>query len=211
MAKLRLAELEGCLQELEVFDQPKISLEQYATSAHIGAHMLYTAQMQYHDLENRAVADLGAGCGVLSLGAQLLGASHVVGFEIDPDALQILQSNRDEIDVNMDAVQCDILEYLPGRFEKYFDTVIMNPPFGTKDNSGMDMKFLEIAMKLARNTVYSLHKTSTRKHVLRRGSRLGANCKVIAELRYDLPRIYKFHKKSSVDIEVDFIRFDLSS
>jgi predicted RNA methylase len=30
---------------------------------------------------------------------------------------------------------------------------------------------------------------------------------VVAELRYDLPRSYKFHKKDSVDIEVDFLHF----
>ena len=30
---------------------------------------------------------------------------------------------------------------------------------------------------------------------------------VVAELRFDLPSTYKFHKYSSVDIKVDFIRF----
>lgn len=38
----------------------------------------------------------------------------------------------------------------------------MNPPFGTKNNEGIDMKFLETALKLSNNAVYSLHKTSTR-------------------------------------------------
>lgn len=85
----------------------------------------------------------------------------------------------------------------------------MNPPFGTKRNAGIDMKFLEIATRLATRTIYSLHKTSTRDHVLKRGRQLGAKGKVIAELRYDLPQTYKFHKQSSVDIKVDFIRFEL--
>ena len=31
------------------------------------------------------------------------------------------------------------------------------------------------------------------------------------ELRFDLPSSYKFHKHSSVDIEVDFVRFSLPS
>ena len=30
---------------------------------------------------------------------------------------------------------------------------------------------------------------------------------VMAQLRFDLPKTYKFHKKQSVDIEVDLIRF----
>ena len=41
-----------------------------------------------------------------------------------------------------------------------FDTIIMNPPFGTR-NTGIDAEFVTIAMKNARS-VYSLHKTSTR-------------------------------------------------
>ena len=35
----------------------------------------------------------------------------------------------------------------------------------------------------------------------------GVDAQVVAELRYDLPATYKHHKKASVDIEVDFIRF----
>lgn len=96
-----------------------------------------------------------------------------------------------------------------GKFEKQFDTVIMNPPFGTKRNAGMDVQFLEMATKLATKSVYSLHKTSTRDYVLKKARSLGTKGEVIAELRYDLPRAYKFHKKESVDIAVDFIRFEL--
>lgn len=86
----------------------------------------------------------------------------------------------------------------------------MNPPFGTKHNAGMDMRFLEVATKLASDTVYSLHKTSTREYVLQKAVQFGATGEVIAELRYDLPRAYKFHKKMSVDVQVDFIRFKLN-
>ena len=41
------------------------------------------------------------------------------------------------------------------------DTVVMNPPFGTR-KKGADMEFLSAAMKVASQAVYSLHKTSTR-------------------------------------------------
>lgn len=46
--------------------------------------------------------------------------------------------------------------------EKYFDTVLMNPPFGTKSNAGIDLKFLRMGTMLSSNTVYSLHKSTTR-------------------------------------------------
>ncbi|XP_046143518.1 rRNA N6-adenosine-methyltransferase Mettl5 [Osmia bicornis bicornis] len=210
MASIPLRKLEEYLQQLDGFDKPKILLEQYSTSAHIASCMLYCAQSQFNDIEGRVVADLGSGCGVLSLGAQMLEACHVVGFEIDSDALEIQSRNCNEIELFVEAIQCDVLQYLPGRFEKYFDTVIMNPPFGTKHNAGIDMKFLDVAIKLASNTVYSLHKTSTRNYVLQKAAQFGAKSKVIAELRYDLPKAYKFHKKASVDVEVDFIRFELN-
>lgn len=116
MASIRLKELEQYLQQLDGFDKPKILLEQYPTSAHIGAHILYTAQSQYNDIENCAVADLGAGCGVLSLGARMLDANYVVGFEIDSDALEILSKNCDDIELPVETVQCDIVKYLPGKF-----------------------------------------------------------------------------------------------
>ena len=38
-------------------------------------------------------------------------------------------------------------------------------------------------------------------------TRWSVGFRVLAELRYDLPATYKHHKKSSVDIQVDFIRF----
>lgn len=44
------------------------------------------------------------------------------------------------------------------------DTVVMNPPFGTKIK-GADLAFLRAACALGPATVYSLHKSSTRQHI----------------------------------------------
>ena len=46
------------------------------------------------------------------------------------------------------------------------DVVVMNPPFGTR-KKGADMEFLRAAFRLAKESVYSLHKRSTRAHVQR--------------------------------------------
>uniref|UniRef100_A0A2K6S5W1 Methyltransferase-like protein 5 n=1 Tax=Saimiri boliviensis boliviensis TaxID=39432 RepID=A0A2K6S5W1_SAIBB len=135
-----------------------------------GECMLYTIHNTYDDIENKVVADLGCGCGVLSIGSAMLGAGLCVGFDIDEDALEIFNRNVEEFELtNIDMIQCDVC-LLSNRMSKSFDTVIMNPPFGTKNNKGTDMTFLKT-------------------------------------LRYDLPASYKFHKKKSVDIEVDLIRF----
>lgn len=204
---VKLKELEGELQSLSTFEKPNLLLEQYATSPHIAARMLYVAQTQFNDIEDCTVADLGAGCGVLSIGASILGASHVTGFDVDLDALNICYENCESSETEIEMICCDINSNLPDRFENFFDTVIMNPPFGTKRNAGMDMKFLEIGSKLTKNAIYSLHKTSTRAYVLQKGAQLGFNAEVLAELKFNLPQTYKFHKKKTLDVEVDFIRF----
>lgn len=119
MARLQLRELEQYLQQLDGFEKPKILLEQYCTSAHIASRMLYVAQSQYEDIEGCTVGDLGSGCGILSLGAQMLGAGHVIGFEIDSDALSIQSRNCSDLELFVESVQCDVLQYLPGILQVY--------------------------------------------------------------------------------------------
>ena len=69
------------------------------------------------------------------------------------------------------------------------------------------MRFLRVGLYLANTAVYSLHKTSTREHILKVCTDWGVKAEVVAELKYDIPATYKHHKKTSVDIEVDFYRF----
>jgi predicted RNA methylase len=208
MASIKLKTLEQYLQEVDVFENPKVQLEQYATMPHIGARMLHTIQSSFGDIDGKLIADLGCGCGTLSVGAAMLGAGLCIGFDIDIDALSVFHSNINEFELNnVDAVQCDVAKFLPSSWKKQFDTVIMNPPFGTKHNRGIDMKFLQISLDLATTSVYSLHKTSTREHILTKAADWGVRAQVLAELRFDLPASYKFHKKQSIDIEVDFVRF----
>ncbi|KAK7074028.1 Methyltransferase-like protein 5 [Halocaridina rubra] len=208
---MKLKELEGYLQGVESFDKPKISLEQYETPSHIASRMVHTIQSSFGDLEGKTVADLGCGCGMLTVGAALLGAGVCFGFDIDADALSICQGNVEEIleSPSVELLQADVktLGSSACRFYKFFDTVILNPPFGTKNNQGTDIEFLKVALSLARTAVYSLHKTVTRAHITKKAEDWGVKMQVMAQLRYNLDSSYKFHKKKSVDIEVDFIRF----
>jgi len=125
--------------------------------------MAHHMQAQHEDIEGRLVGDLGCGCGMLSIASTLLGAQLTVGFELDGDAVDTFRSNVVEMELpNVDCVRADVLQLAGSKWEKSFDTVVMNPPFGTKHNAGMDMRFLEVALRLANSSVYSLHKTSTR-------------------------------------------------
>jgi len=70
-----------------------------------------------------------------------------VGLDIDGEALVVAQQNAIELELadHTEWVQCDVATLLTGRFKHKVDTVIMNPPFGTK-NKGIDLVFLEKAL-----------------------------------------------------------------
>lgn len=213
-SKLKLKKVEEYLQSVDTFDKPKILFEQYITPSHIASNLLFTIQNNYNDLDSSLVADLGTGTGMLAIGSAILGASHVLGFDIDPEALSVGRNNVDEMEIqNVDFVLCDVLSDLTtdgSPWLKSFETVIMNPPFGTKKNAGIDMKFLKVATQLSRHVVYSFHKTSTRDFIQKKTKELKIEGEVIAQLRYNIESSYKCHKKSSVDIEVDAWRFLVS-
>ncbi|KAL5660698.1 hypothetical protein ACJX0J_027823, partial [Zea mays] len=77
-------------------------------------------------------------------------------------SLELAQENAADLELDIDLVWSDIKNLnLKG---VHVDTVVMNPPFGTRRN-GADMEFLSMALQVASQAVYSLHKTSTREHI----------------------------------------------
>lgn len=71
---------------------------------------------------------------------------YSVGFDIDPDAIKIAQENSESFDVNIDFVNTDLSIATLDGFKGKLDTIIMNPPFGTKNNKGVDMVLLKKAI-----------------------------------------------------------------
>lgn len=204
---MKLNKLEQYLQDVDAFESPVIRLEQYMTPPNITACMVHTIQSSFGDIEDKLVADLGCGTGMLTIASSLLGAAFCTGFDIDIEALKICANNLQVFEIpQYDLILCDITSHDTDKFHKLFDTVIMNPPFGT-NIKGMDVEFLKVALSMAKGAVYSLHKTSTREHITLKARSWKVKSKVIAQLRFDLPHTYSFHKKKSVDIAVDLHRF----
>ncbi|CAG8442283.1 2200_t:CDS:2 [Diversispora eburnea] len=175
---MRLKELESSLQNLSGFDEPKITLEQYCTTPHLAARMLYTAHSVYDDIESKVVADFGCGCGILSIASNLLESEFNMALDIDLSALQTAQKNCSNYEVEVDFILTDIKSNSLFKWKNKVDTII------------------------ATTSVYSLHKSSTRE-----AKEWNVDYEIIAEMKFDVPMMYKFHKKKSVDIEVDFFRF----
>eukprot|EP00268_Persea_americana_P043095 TRINITY_DN4320_c0_g1_i4.p1 TRINITY_DN4320_c0_g1~~TRINITY_DN4320_c0_g1_i4.p1 ORF type:complete len:207 (-),score=43.67 TRINITY_DN4320_c0_g1_i4:633-1253(-) len=203
---MKLKQLESYLGSLQQFSNPKVDLEQYPTGPHIASRLLYTAENSFGDISGKVVADFGCGCGTLGLASALLGAEYVVGIDIDSQSLETASLNASDLELDLNLIWCDI-KNLKWK-GKMVDTVVMNPPFGTR-KKGSDMDFLVAALKVASQAVYSLHKTSTRDHVKRTALRdfNAKSADVLCELRFDVPQMYKFHKKKEVDIAVDLWRF----
>jgi rRNA N6-adenosine-methyltransferase METTL5 len=62
---MKLRYLETALSDVDVFEDPKVEMEQVPTSAHIAAGMIHTAAEVYGDIEDKLVGDFGVGTGML--------------------------------------------------------------------------------------------------------------------------------------------------
>ncbi|KAH9815502.1 hypothetical protein DFH28DRAFT_1082324 [Melampsora americana] len=184
---MKLKSLQSFLHSLHGFRSPKVELEQYVTSAHLASRMIFTAHHHFHQIFQKSILDLGSGTGLLSIACAALDLSK-------PDFLNQLRSSIPN------SIQPTSLDPL------LFDTVVMNPPFGTK-RKGIDMIFLQIACQLSKSDIFSLHKSSTRDYIQRKSKQWGFQGEVIAEMKYDLPKTLKMHKVKSLDIQVDLWRF----
>lgn len=81
-----------------------------------------------------------------------------------------------------------------------FDTCLLNPPFGMRIK-GIDIKAIEFGLSHAK-VVYVLHSNKTRDFYMKKFE----NIEIVAEMKYDLPTSYDFHKKKNVTIDVDLYR-----
>lgn len=86
------------LESLDTFEQPKLNLEQYATSAEMAAEILESIDAE-EQLEGKTVADFGCGPGILLIGSALMGAAKCAGYEIDEETAEICRRNIDDAEM----------------------------------------------------------------------------------------------------------------
>jgi putative methylase len=197
------------LQQLDVFEKADIASEQYPSDPDVAGEILHIAGM-LGDIAKKRVLDLGAGTGLLGIGAYLLGASEVVMIERDPKAVKIAKNNMETAKYwvkSESSISIKELDIVEKRDEiNKSDVIIMNPPFGTK-KKGADSEFLQVAFGLA-DVIYSFHKTITAGFLREMSTRAGFT--VSHEWHFPGFRIRKSHqnhKKKLHTIDVTVFRF----
>ena len=170
------------------FEKPKPELEQYSTPTDIAFEIVKKVNSA-GNLSGK-VADLGCGTGRLAIAASLLGA-EVTGYEIDEEAINIAKdySRSKNLEIIWVNKPVEVIE------EK-FETVIMNPPFGSQ-RPGADKIFLEKAMSIAKD-IWTIHLSETRKFIEKIVKK--NNCQIIEkyEFEYTLVKSMPFHSKDRI-------------
>lgn len=197
---MKQKDLEIQLTQFKNFKEPKIQLEQYQTPPRLVAMITWRA-FQLGDIKDKVVADFCSGTGLFAIAAKILGAKKVYAIEIDPEALKVAKENVENTGLEIEFIEKDVRE-----ISMTFDTVLMNSPFGVK-GTVKDQEFLRAALS-ASKVSYSLHLFQEknveflRKFVLK-------NNKIIDETikaEFEIPKIYRFHKKRYHVIEVAILR-----
>ena len=193
-------DLEIYLQKLQKPEFYKNQLEQYPTSAAVAAEILFLALLDGNILD-KTVADLGAGNGIFSVGAALLGANKVYAVELDENMVKVLRKNSEDLDVEI--IQGDVIT-----FRENVDTVFMNPPFGSVIE-GSDRKFLDSAMKFGKH-IYSIHNLKSADFIRSYYSR---EFTIMREQRMGImvPRLYAHHTMDQKSIPGIFFHCELQN
>ena len=201
----RKKHLEMKLQSIPNHPKPKVGLEQYTTPATIASDLVWNA-FSLGDIENRNVVDLGCGTGVFAIASALMGSASSIGVDVDGDSISLAFDVKDKLNVdNTDFIVSDICEFKPA-FD--VDTVFQNPPFGSqkKADSGQDLKFVDKAIDLNPEVLYSFHMASTQDFLI--GYYEDNNLEISHIFRYNfpIPKIYDFHTKEKRNVDVIVIR-----
>ena len=203
---VRRLDLERVLQQAELPPSPKTSLEQYAIPAEVASEILFLASHMNDDIMGKTIVDLGCGSGRLAIGAAFLGAKEAVGIDIDRSAVKKAQENAKKLHLK------DRLNWVVGDIDVLrgkFDTVLQNPPFGVQKRAA-DRRFILKALALA-SRVYSLHKggESNRSFIKRFIESNGGKVTSIFQMRFNIPRMFKFHTERRHEVDVDLYRIEV--
>ena len=119
------------LDNLKPHPNPKSNLEQYTMEGKLASEILFFAK---EDILNNFVIDLGCGTGKLSIGAKLMGASSVIGIDIDEETLNTAQYNLKNLK------NIELINKLYS--DEEITNIIKNIQFINEDVKNLNMEFI---------------------------------------------------------------------
>jgi len=169
-------------------------LEQYTTDVEVAAFWLHAIDGREPFANCQSVIDLGAGNGLLGIGALLLGAPRVYFAEVDPTACEAIRKGLHKLDL-MSRAEVICVEVCRTQSElQPCDVVIMNPPWGQLRKFA-DRPFLEVAVGIARQSVHLMQSAGVR-HIEPWARDAGWYASRWLEAELTLPKSYAHQRKT---------------
>ena len=189
---MKIRSLSMLLSKLNPNPCDSVELEQYATDGDLASRWLADISA-FGDLqEGFTVADLGAGNGVLGLGALAMGAGRAILVEADSAACDVSRSNAksmghlDSVEVVHATLGSDPVDI------SYADLVISNPPWG-RQTPRADRPFIDSIMS-ARTTTHLMHSAAA-SHIKPLFEDQGWSVERYGEADFALPASYSHHSR----------------
>lgn len=197
---MKQRQLEIILQQIPKPTKPIAHLEQYMTPATIAADVIFTAYT-WGDIDEKIVVDLGCGTGIFAIGAFLMGAQKVIGYDIDPNIISNAKEYTTKNNYPIDFYAQDVTS-----IQTSCDTVLMNPPFGAqKANLKADRKFIEKGFEIA-SVLYSFHLKKTISFMEKMITALQGEITFQKDYEFPIKWIFDFHYKQVVSYKVTLLR-----
>ena len=189
---MRVRRLAMLLSSLSGHPSGSVELEQYTTDGDLAARWLADIAT-YGDLtEGCTVADLGAGNGVLGLGALAMGAGWAMLVEADQAAGDVAKSNAESMGF---AESVEVIHATLGSDPVDLgsaDVVISNPPWG-RQTLGADRPFLEAILSTGA-PAHLLHSAEAT-HIRPLFEDAGWSTERYGEADFALPAAYSHHSR----------------
>ena len=204
--KITKSRLAIILSSLKGFEEPKIKQEQYLMDSEIAAAVLWNAYL-IGDIEEKVVADLGCGTGILGIGAMILGAKRVFFVDSDEKVLETAKNNISKL--KSEGYKLGKADFICRDIEKLegvkAEVVVQNPPFGTKVRH-IDAVFLKKALEIA-PVVYSFHKSETKAFLERFSTKNSAKITHFFDFKFPIKATFQFHRRKIRRVNVTCFRF----
>ena len=183
-----------------------VELEQYPTEGNLAAAWLTKINLG-DSFVGKHVLDLGAGNGVLGIGAAFLGATRVTMVECDKTAVDVIDENIAEVEGN------EFLKTIHQRvdgtaieLDSTVDIAIMNPPWGVQTKHA-DRAFFETLFAMDIPLIHFIHSIDA-EHLTALAKSNGYELHSIYQTDFRLPAAYAHHKQQQGSTRIRCYRLE---